>query len=70
LTVVLGKRRSAGTSNLSRQRSRNTPGLGADEMKEILDILKRHILHSVSDAVFTRTSHQTKARKTQVFMSW
>jgi len=40
-------------------------GLGAGEMKEILDILQRHILHSTSDAVFTRMRHQTEARKTQ-----
>jgi hypothetical protein len=40
--------------------------LGAGEMKEILYIL-RHILRSIiSDAVFTRTGHQTKARKTRV----
>ena len=45
-------------------------GLGGGEMKEILDILQRHILHSISDAVFTSTRHQTKARKTKGFMSW
>ena len=48
----------------------NYCGLGAGEMKEIPDIL-RHILRSIiSDEVFTMTGHQTKARTTQVFMSW